>query len=228
MALIRLGPRAAAKQRRLATLRAERSVDEAFLATCVGDARLLGSLELAGIRVSWSELRSGAAPVEAQRLRAAARVVPSDAPLDRTALRAWHGAVVGVPSAWRGEPRGRAGAAPVERIEGRLEILEAWLAGDSVARLKPAEAGSLVLSRIVEILPFDDGNGRVSRLAAGHAMLRAGGQAPILVGADAARLQECLRAAFALELEPLSTLLEEASERALDVEIQVLEGRVQG
>jgi fido (protein-threonine AMPylation protein) len=134
--------------------------------------------------------------------------------------------VVGASSAWRTGRRGHPWAAPPERIEGRLEILEAWLRSDSMARLQPSEAGSLVLARIVEILPFDDGNGRVSRLAAGHAMVSAGGRAPILSGADGARLQACLQAAFALDLQPLAALLDEASERELDVMIQVLEGRV--
>lgn len=226
MALIRVAASAALKKRRLEALRAVTGAADDYLVGCVECARLLGSLELAGVRASWSDVREGGGPASVERLRAAARAVPPAAPIDRRALQAWHSAVVGAPSRWRTERREQPWAAPPERIEGRLEILEAWLRSGSVARLKPAEAGSLVMARIVEILPFEDGNGRVSRLAAGHAMVRAGGRAPILAGGDAARLQACLQAAFALDLQPLAALLDEASERELDVMIQALEGRV--
>ncbi len=230
MVLLRLGPSATLKQKRLALLRSARGADEALLIGCVEDARLLGSLELAGVATSWAEVRASrrgdasAAPVE--RLRAAASAVPPDAPLDRRALRTWHATLAGKPTTWRVAPRERSvPASPPDRIDGRLEILEGWLASDSVAKLGPIEAGALVLSRLVEILPFDDANGRVSRLAMDHAMRRAGGTPPILVGADAARLAACLEAGFALDLQPLAVLIEEAGERCLDVMIQALEGK---
>jgi Fic family protein len=75
----------------------------------------------------------------------------------------------------------------------------------------------------MEILPFDDGNGRVSRLAASHLMVQGGARPPILVGADKARLDEALQAAFQLHTEPLAALLDEASERVVDVMIRALE-----
>jgi Fic family protein len=84
------------------------------------------------------------------------------------------------------------------------------------------------MARIVEILPFDDANGRVARLAASHLMVRAGGRPPVLVAADAARLGAAFQSAFQLVTEPLALLLEEASERALDVMIQTLERQRQG
>ena len=79
------------------------------------------------------------------------------------------------------------------------------------------------MARIVEVLPFDDGNGRVARLAASHLMVRGGRRPPILVAGDGPRLVAALQAAFRLETEPLATLLDEASERAVDVMIQALE-----
>ncbi|HET7295226.1 MAG TPA: Fic family protein [Vicinamibacteria bacterium] len=227
MTLVRLTASAALKEKRLEGLLAARVADRAVLASVVEDARLLGSLELAGVPASWEDVRrpDPEAPGEVRRLRQAFRSVAKDAPLDRGALRAWHAAVVGVPSGWRAEPRTREGAppAPPGAIEGRLEILEGWLASESVARLAPAQAGALVLARVVEILPFDDGNGRVSRLAATHAAVRAGGRAPILVGGDGVRLKAALQAAFALDMAPLAALLDEAGERSLDVMIQALE-----
>jgi len=86
----------------------------------------------------------------------------------------------------------------------------------------PAQQGALVYARIMEILPFDRGNGMVARLAASHLMVRAGSRPPILVGADAQRLEEALHAAYQLETEPLARLLESAAERALDVLIATL------
>jgi Fic family protein len=115
--------------------------------------------------------------------------------------------------------------APVAFIASRLDILEQWMAGESARDLKPADAGALVLARIVEILPFPDGNGRVSRLAASHVMVRGGLRPPILAGGDRPRLEACLRAAFRLDTAPLAALLEEASQRSLDVMIQSLQGR---
>ena len=79
------------------------------------------------------------------------------------------------------------------------------------------------MARIVEVLPFHDGNGRVARLAASHLLVRRGRRPPILVAGDGPRLVEALQAAFRLETEALATLLAEASERALDVMIQALE-----
>ena len=80
----------------------------------------------------------------------------------------------------------------------------------------------------MEILPFERGNARVARLAASHLMVRAGSRRPILVGADRTRWDEALAAAFQLHTEPLARLLDEASERALDVLIAVLEGEARG
>jgi Fic family protein len=108
-------------------------------------------------------------------------------------------------------------------VASRLEILEQWLQVESSRELGPAQAGALVLARLVEILPFDDGNGRVSRLAASHLMVRAGARAPILVADDEPRLREALQAAFQLQTEPLARLLDEAAERSLDVMIEALE-----
>jgi Fic family protein len=108
-------------------------------------------------------------------------------------------------------------------VESRLQLLAEWLGSQSGLELQPARGGALALARIVEILPFEEANGRVARLAASHAMVKGGARPPVLVGADAARLDEALQAAFQLETEPLAALLEEASERALDVALQALE-----
>ena len=69
--------------------------------------------------------------------------------------------------------------------------------------LRPAQAGALALARVVEVLPFEDGNGRVSRLAASQVMVRAGARPPILVKGDRPRLEAALQAAFRLDTEPL-------------------------
>ena len=58
--------------------------------------------------------------------------------------------------------------------------------------LTPDQAAAVALARLVEILPFDDANGRVSRLAASHLMVRGGMRPPILVAGDAPRLRAAL------------------------------------
>jgi hypothetical protein len=173
-----------------------------------------GSLALAG-------LGPDAAPERAGLLRATTAVA-ADAPLSAAALLAWHRDALGG-GAFRVAERERAGGpppAPPGRIAGRIAILEEWMAAPSAQELKAAQQGALALARVIEVMPFDDGNGRVARLAAAHVMARAGSRPPILVAGDALRLVQSLQAAFQLHTEPLATLLEEAAERALDVLIR--------
>jgi hypothetical protein len=227
-----LQPSPALKERRLSTLLEERGLrpDDPGLAGVVEDAQLLGSLELAGLRFMWDEVRSsrasGEGPAEVLALRRARAAVAPDAPLTITAVRAWHEALVGPAGFRRGERR-REGVpvAPAERIESRLDSLADWLEVAGRRDLAPDQAAAVALARLVEILPFDDANGRVSRLAASHVMVRGGMRPPILVAGDAERLRGAIESAFRLETEPLVALLAEASGRALDVMIQSLSGR---
>jgi Fic/DOC family len=227
--LLRLSPSAAVKEKRLQALLAGRSADDPRLVGIMEDAQILGSLELAGLTVSWREVREERAgapgPAAVRGLRSALAAVAPEAPVDVAALRAWHGGVLPGAPGFRTAPREREGAppgAPPEFIEARLAVLADWMGADSGRELKPLQQASLALARIVEILPFEDGNGRVSRLAASHLMRRGGLRPPILVRGDGPRLVACLGAAFRLELEPLEALLEEASERAVDVLIQAI------
>ncbi len=226
---LRLDRSAALKERRLRALLADRSEDDALLRATIEDAQLLGSLELAGFGLSWEQVHGrGESPVaEVCALRSAQRAVDPTVPFSVAALRSWHRAAVGG-GAFRDHDLAPlaedvAPPAPARFVEGRLAILEEWMTGESARELKPAQAGALVLARLVEILPFAVGNGRVSRLAASHVMVAGGLRPPILVRGDRLRLEACLRAAFRLDTEPLATLLHEASERCLDVMIQSLE-----
>ncbi len=227
---LRLQTSVAAKERRLAALLldAGREPGDRRLVEVVEDAQLLGSLELAGVRVSWQEVRdsrrAAGGPPEVEALRRARASLAADSPLTVDAIRAWHVAIAGPVGYRRTErPREDAPTSPPELIEGRLRTLEEWLAAAGMRDLRPEQAGGLAYARIVEVLPFDDGNGRVARLAASHLMVGAGRRPPILVGADGPYLLACLRAAFRLDTEPLVSLIEEASSRALDVMIQALE-----
>lgn len=220
----------AARERRLSSRLAEagRDVKDPALLEVVEDAQLLGSLELAGIHPGWDEVRASRTretdgPVHAWRR--ARRAVDPEEPLTVQALGRWHAGLFG-PVGFRDGAGARDGGPPPASppfIRSRLETLEQWLGGRSGVDLQPDQAAALAMARIVEVLPFADGNGRVARLAASHVMVRAGRRPPILVAADEPRLQEGLQAAFALHTEPLGTLLEEASGRALDVMIQALE-----
>jgi len=224
---VRISTSASLKEKRLAALLGGRDPASSSLTEAIEDAQLLGSLELAGIPLSWDEVvasrhRPGAEPV--QRLRQTRGAVDPKALLTVDALRAWHAALFGGEARWRSGVRTREGLAPAppEMIPGRLAVLEEWINSGSGRELKPAQQGALALARVIEILPFEDGNGRVSRLAASHLMVRGGLRPPILVAGDGPRLAACLQAAFRFDTEPLCALLTEASERCLDVMIQSL------
>jgi hypothetical protein len=219
----------AAREKRLLRLLAEtgRRPDDPSLREVVEDAQVLGSLELAGFQITWDEVRSsrisGEGPPELLALRRARAAVEPGVPLSVAALRGWHSALAGPVGFRRGEhARDGTPVSPVELLEDRLASLAEWLGVAGDRDLRPEQAGALALARIVEVRPFDDGNGRVSRLAASHLMVRGGMRPPILVAGDGARLRAALDAAFRLETEPLVTLLVEASGRALDVMIQAL------
>jgi hypothetical protein len=239
---LRLEPSVALRERRLERLLAERGLapDDARLAGLVEDALLVGSLALAGAQVSWDEARGSrreqAGPEALVALRRARRAVEPQAALSVEALKTWHEAIAG-PVGFRRSERppdgahhaagaGRPAAAPPAFIESRLAALAEWLDAPGSAELTPEQKAALALARIVEIRPFDDANGRVSRLAADHLLRRAGLRPPILVAGDEARLRAALQAAFRLETGPLVDLVREASRRALDVMIQSLERRL--
>jgi hypothetical protein len=188
------------------------------LAAAVREAQVRGSLELAGTSGAPEEADVAAA------LRRAISAVEPGAPLTVEATLKWQEALTGDRSLRRTD-RDRAGGpppAPARFVASRLAIMEEWLGGDSARELTAAQQGALAYARIMEILPFDRGNGIVARLAASHLMVRAGARPPILVGADREALEAALHAAFQLETEPLARLLESAAERALDVLIGAL------
>jgi hypothetical protein len=225
---LRVAPSTALKERRLQSLLAGRSPDDPRLREAVEDAQLLGSLELAGFAVTWEEVRGSRrgepAPPCVAALRLARATVPPTQAFGVEALRAWN-AALSPGSAFRRSPRAREGPAPAppEFVEARLAILDGWLGSEGGTTLDPLGQAALALARIVEILPFEDGNGRISRLAASHLMVAGGRRPPILVGGDAPRLRAALETAFRFETQPLVTLLDEASARGLDVMIQTLE-----
>jgi len=217
---LRLEPSVAVREGRLARLLAARGLaaEDVRLARIVEDAELVGSLELAGLPVSWEDARAGSLP-QLEALRRAREAVPREARLTLAAVKAWHEALAG-PIGFR---RVDAAGARAEFIEDRLASLVEWLEARGVEDLAAEEKASVALARIVEIRPFDEANGRVARLAAAHVMRRAGLAPPILVGGDGPRLQAALEAAHRLETGPLVELVREASGRALDVRIQSLE-----
>jgi hypothetical protein len=202
----------AIKEKRLQTLLGGRGLDDPRLAQALEDAQIAGSLALA----------DQGGTEAADRLRAAQRAVAPGTAFTVELLRTWHSAVVGAPSRWRTTASEAPTAAPPEFVESRLTILEQWLRAESRRQLKPAQAGALVMARVLEIRPFDEGNGRVARLAASHLMVEGGARPPIWIAADRQGLESALQAAFQLVTEPLSTVLEAASDRALDVMIQAL------
>lgn len=224
-----LQPALSAKEKRLAVLLAERSMAEADLWRPVRAAQIAGSLALSGIEARALDLEAGlrgksmAEPVNAALGAYAA--LPPAAPLSLKALLAWQAAFTGGQGALRQTRSARRegpSPAPPEWIESRLQLLLEWLGTASAQELTPGQRGALALARLVEIVPFEDGNGRVARLATSHLMVQGGARPPILLGSDGARLRAALQAAFRIDTAPLVLLLQEASERALDVMLAVV------
>ena len=216
--LLRLAPSAAVKEKRLAALLEGRGDESPRLSDAVRRAQAAGSLGLSGIEPT---------PAELDRFARAQSAVDAQAPFSVSAVLAWHRAITGSAAGLRTHERTREAAlppAPARFVPTRLQNLEEWLNVGSGVALKPAQQGALALARIVEILPFDDGNGRVARLAASHVMVRAGARPPVLLGEDGPRLVEALQSAFQLQTAALASLLDEAAERALDVMIRAIEG----
>jgi hypothetical protein len=235
---LRLETSSALREKRLERLLAARGLrrDDERLAGLVEDALVVGSLALSGHAVAWEEARGANGPAALAALRRARAAVAKDAPVTLAAIRAWHAAIAGsagfrstdAPGARDARDAGPP-AAPVEFIASRLDDLVHWLDAEGSAGLRPEEMAAVALARVVEVRPFADANGRVSRLLAAHVMARAGLPPPILVGGDAERLRAALQAAFRLETAPLVDLVREASGRALDVMSQALErGLVSG
>jgi hypothetical protein len=225
---LRLAPSLAVKERRLAALLGGGDPAQPRLVEAVRDAQVLGSLELAGVAATAEEVRGargGDAPGPAGGLYRALTAVDPLTAFSPDLVLTWHreGHGGGAFRAADLPPRPGPAPAPAAFIRTRIESLQHWLATESGQGLKPAERGALTLARLVEIAPFEAGNGRVARLAASHVMVGAGARPPVLVGTDGPRLQEALRHAFELQTGPLVALLEEASERALDVQIRALE-----
>ena len=229
---LRLAPSLAVKERRLAALLGGGDPAQPRLVEAVRDAQVLGSLELAGMAATAEEVRAagrgGDAPEPVRGLYRALTAVDARTPFSPELTLTWHREALG-PGVFRETelpPDAGPPAAPAAFIRGRIESLQHWLATESGQGLKPAERGALTLARLVEIAPFEAGNGRVARLATSHVMVGAGARPPVLMGTDGARLEEALRLAFQLQTGPLVALLEEASERALDAQIQALEEAV--
>jgi hypothetical protein len=218
------------KERRLLALLEGRRPEDLGLPDQVEAAQVLGSLELSGFAYGFDEVlttgRGAPGPTPVVGHFRALRAMKGTDPLSVESILRSHSALLGSEaSLFRREERSREGGpppAPPSFIESRLRTLAEWLNAEAARELKPAQLGALGLARLVEILPFSDGNGRVSRIVASHLMVRAGSPPPILVKGDEPALREALSAAFQLVTEPLTALLEEASGRPLDVMIQSL------
>lgn len=230
--VVRLATSQTVREKRLAALLEGRDPGDPRWREAVEDAQAAGSLSLAGIATvpsQVSEARGGGGDRPVAGMLRALRAVDPAAPLRVEALRAWQAALTGGPGTLRASERDRPGgppSAPARFVEMRLRTLEEMLDADSGRDLGPSQQAALAMARIVEILPFDEANGRVSRLAASHLMVRAGARPPVLLPEDADRLRATLQAAFQLDTGPLCALLEEAADRALDVMIRAVESAV--
>ena len=123
---MRVAPSAALKERRLASLLQGRTPQDPLLVEAVEDAQLLGSLELAGLPVSWDEAKAARrgepGPDSLRALKRARLAVGSHEPFGLAALRAWDAALSGTVSVFRRSDRTREGVSPAPPafIESRL------------------------------------------------------------------------------------------------------------
>jgi hypothetical protein len=230
---MRLSTSAAVREKRLAALLEGKGPPDPRWREAVEDAQAAGSLSLAGVPTTPEQVSraraGGEASAAVQGMLRALRAVDPASPLRVEALRAWQAALTGGPGTLRSSERDRPGgppASPGAFVEMRLRTLEEWIGAESGRDLAPSQQGALAMARIVEVLPFDDANGRVARLAASHLMVRAGARPPVLLGEDEDRLRAALQAAFRLDTEPLCALLDEATGRALDIMIRAVESAV--
>lgn len=217
----KLTARVGLKEERLRQKLAAHSGLESDLERILVRAEGVGSLALSGRLVRPEDVEAAlvgaAASDDVVRWLAARRAVEPGTPFSVAALLRWHGALLGRAGVFRREALLDRSGAPPALIEERLGSLAEWLAAPSGSDLGPAARGALVLARIVEIAPFDEGDGLIARIAAGHVMAQAGVRRPILQKEDESRLASALAAACRLDTGPLVALLEEATDRALDL-----------
>jgi len=98
-----------------------------------------------------------------------------------------------------------------------------WFSADSFAELHPIEQAGIVLLRLIELRPFDEGNEKTALVAASLFTLRSG-LPPIIIGVEAqpayrAALNEGIR----MNTKPMVELMAESVERSLG--LMILEAR---
>src|SRR5260370_17115482 len=103
------------KAQRLLALLKGRDPADSHLMGAIGDAQLLGSLELSGFGATWDEVvasHEGSGPEPIRRLRQARAAVDPKAAPTLDALRAWHAPLFGAEAGCLHQPPPHTGGAP--------------------------------------------------------------------------------------------------------------------
>jgi fido (protein-threonine AMPylation protein) len=103
-----------------------------------------------------------------------------------------------------------------EFIPRSLDNLVQWLSAESVTEIHPIERTALILSRIVDIWPFEFGNLTVG-IIAGNLALRQAGFTPFFVMPDAMKeFHNVVGQAMSIEMQPLVNAIYRTIKREME------------
>ncbi|KAL0278959.1 UNVERIFIED_CONTAM: hypothetical protein PYX00_000623 [Menopon gallinae] len=98
-----------------------------------------------------------------------------------------------------------------------MKGFEQWLNSESAVRMHPIQYAALAHYKLVHIHPFDDGNGRTSRLLMNTILMQAGFPPVIIFKQDRHRYYEYLERANEGDIRPFVRFIAECTEKTLDL-----------
>lgn len=98
-----------------------------------------------------------------------------------------------------------------------MKEFETWLNSESAVRMHPIRYAALAHYKLVSIHPFDDGNGRTSRLLMNAILMQAGFPPVIILKQDRHRYYEYLDAANEGDVRPFVRFIADCTEKTLDL-----------
>lgn len=98
-----------------------------------------------------------------------------------------------------------------------MKEFETWLNSESAVRMHPIRYAALAHYKLVRIHPFDDGNGRTSRLLMNAILMQAGFPPVIILKQDRHRYYEYLDLANEGDIRPFVRFIADCTEKTLDL-----------
>ncbi|KAK6624855.1 hypothetical protein RUM44_011719 [Polyplax serrata] len=106
---------------------------------------------------------------------------------------------------------------PPSDIPPLMREFEEWLNSEHAVRMHPIKYAALAHYKLVRIHPFDDGNGRTSRLLMNAILMQAGFPPVIILKQDRHRYYEYLEMANEGDVRPFVRFIAECTEKTLDM-----------